>query len=98
MLSRSGGIWFVTVALKGCDAFVFTAGIGENAPIIRKKICERLAWLGIQIDDKANRKNATIISKKGSTILVSVIPTNEEYMIAKHTRNMLDTFKQLITR
>lgn len=75
----------LAAALKGCDAFVFTAGIGEHAPIIRKKICERLAWLGITLDDKANQKNATIISKKNSDIIVSVIPTDEEYMIAQHT-------------
>jgi acetate kinase len=84
----------LAAALKGCDAFVFTAGIGEHAPIIRKKICERLAWLGIKLDDKANKKNATIISKKGSNIVVSVIPTNEEYMIAKHTWSMLQTSKK----
>jgi len=86
----------LAAALKGCDAFVFTAGIGEHAPIIRKKICERLAWLGIKIDDKANKKNAAIISKKGSNILVSVIPTNEEYMIAKHTWSMIKTSKRII--
>ena len=74
--------------LKGCDALVFTAGIGENAAIIRKKICERLDWLGIKIDDKANKNNATIISEKDSNIIVSVIPTNEEYMIAKHTKTL----------
>ncbi len=78
----------LAVALRGCDALVFTAGIGEHAPIIRKKICEHLTWLGIKIDDEANKMNATIISKKDCIIMVSVIPTNEEYMIAKHIWNM----------
>jgi acetate kinase len=76
-------------ALKGCDAFVFTAGIGEHAPIIRKKICERLSWLGIKINAEANKMNSAIISENDSKILVSVIPTNEEYMIAKHTLRMV---------
>jgi len=79
----------LTAALKGCDALVFTAGIGEHAPVIRQKICERLAWLGIKIDGEANKKNASIISEKGCEITVSVIPTNEEYMIAKHSWNLM---------
>ena len=83
----------LAAALKGCDAFVFTGGIGEHASIIRKKICERLSWMGIKIDDNANKTNAAIISKKSSNILVSVIPANEEYMIAKHTWSMLQTPK-----
>ena len=75
----------LSVVLQGCDALVFTGGIGENAPFIRKKIGERLAWLGLKINDDANKNNSNIISAKDSSILVSVIPTNEEYMIAKHT-------------
>jgi acetate kinase len=80
---------FLAVALQGVDAFIFTAGIGENASIVRKKICERLAWLGVKVDDQANANNATIFSEKNSNILVSVIPTNEELMIAKHTKALL---------
>lgn len=75
----------LAVALQGCDVLVFTAGIGENSAIIRKKICERLIWLGIRINDESNINNASIISEKDSNIEVCVIPTNEEYMIAKHT-------------
>lgn len=78
----------LSAALNGCDALVFTAGIGENAPIIRKKICEKLAWMGIKINDKANEMNSVIISDTDNFI-VSIIPTNEEYMIAKHTRNLI---------
>lgn len=80
----------LAVALKGCDALIFTAGIGENSPFTRKKICERLTWLGIHIDDEANIKNSAIISKDDSQIIVSIIPTNEEYMIAKHTLSVVD--------
>lgn len=71
------------VALGGCDALIFTAGIGEHAPLIRKKISEQLSWLGIKMDEEANNNNAIIISAKESTILIGVIPTNEELMIAK---------------
>ncbi|MFA6303179.1 MAG: acetate/propionate family kinase [Legionella sp.] len=78
----------LTAALNGCDALIFTAGIGENSPIIRKKICERLAWLGIKLNDKANEINSGIISSTDS-LLVSIIPTNEEYMIAKHTLDLV---------
>lgn len=80
----------LSAALKGCDALVFTAGIGENAAIIRKKICEHLIWLGIKINDKANETNSVIISDKDSKIMVSVIPTNEEYMIAQHTLSIIE--------
>ncbi len=72
-------------ALGGCDALVFTAGIGEHAPIVRKKIGAHLHWL-IKINDSANQNNDTVISEKESAIRVCVIPTNEEYMIAKHTK------------
>ncbi|KTD09181.1 Acetate kinase (Acetokinase) [Legionella gratiana] len=77
------------VALGGCDVLIFTAGIGEHAPLIRKKISDHLSWLGIKINDEANNNNATIISEKDSTILVSVIPTNEELMIAQHVQAQL---------
>jgi acetate kinase len=74
------------VALKGCDALVFTAGIGEHASLVREKICLHLDWLGIKINQQANQSNATIISDKNSSIIVSVIPTNESYMIANHVK------------
>jgi acetate kinase len=80
----------LTAALNGCDALVFTAGMGENSPIIRKKICERLTWLGVKINNKANEMNSVIISDKGNMI-VCVIPTNEEYMIAQHTLNLISS-------
>ncbi len=76
-------------ALQGCEAIIFTAGIGENSAIVRKKICERLLWLGVVVDENANNNNATIISKRESKVLVGVIATNEEYMIAKHTIDLI---------
>lgn len=77
--------------LKGCDAIVFTAGIGENSAFVRKEICDWLEWLGVVLDDEANQKNKTIISHKTSKIIVAVIPANEEYMIAKHTSSLIKT-------
>jgi acetate kinase len=76
----------LTSALGGLDGLIFTAGIGENAPAIRSAVCERLAWLGLRLDDAANAANAARISTPGSAIEVRVIPTDEEAMIAHHTR------------
>lgn len=76
--------------LKGIDGFVFTAGIGENAAEIRKRVCTELAWLGIEIDDEANEQNSYVISTKNSSIKVCIIPTNEELMIAQHTFEILN--------
>jgi acetate kinase len=73
-------------ALGGLDGLIFTAGIGENAPGIRLAICERLAWFGLRLDDAANAANADRISSPDSTIEIRVIPTDEEAMIAHHTR------------
>lgn len=75
--------------LQGLDTIIFTAGIGENSAIVRKKICERLEWLGVVLDEEANLNNDTVISSSKSRVLVSVIPTNEEYMIAKHSMTLI---------
>jgi acetate kinase len=76
-------------ALEGCDAIIFTAGIGENSAVVRKKICERLTWLGLLLDEDANLNDASVISSSQSSILVSVIPTNEELMIARHVMHII---------
>jgi acetate kinase len=75
--------------MNGCDAIVFTAGIGENVPVVRKKICEWLEWLGIQLDDENNNTNSEIISDLQSKVIIAVIATNEDYMIAKHTKSLI---------
>jgi acetate kinase len=72
-------------ALEGIDGFVFTAGVGENAPAIRSAVVKRLAWLGAELDDEANLRGADVISSNESRIEVRVIATDEELMIAKHT-------------
>ncbi len=79
----------LTAVLKGIDALVFTAGIGENSPVIRQRICEASSWLGIDIDLDANRSNNLRISTQDSKVTVFVIPTNEELMIARHLSKAL---------
>jgi acetate kinase len=75
----------LAAALNGLDALVFTAGIGENAPEIRRRICEASAWLGVELDADANARRETRISSPGSRVSAWVIPTNEELMISRHT-------------
>jgi acetate kinase len=75
--------------LGGLDGLVFTAGIGENSPEIRQRICEASAWLGVELDKEANLHNSSRISNPGSRVSAWVIPTNEELMIARHTGRLL---------
>jgi acetate kinase len=79
----------LAAALGGLDAIVFTAGIGENSRSLRERVCHDASWLGIKLDRDANERNATCISTPGSAVSVHVIPTNEELMIARHTRAVL---------
>ncbi|CAB3772305.1 acetate/propionate family kinase [Paraburkholderia humisilvae] len=71
--------------LGGLDAFVFTAGIGENSVPLRAALCGKLAWLGVKLDAQANTSGGPRISTPDSGVSVWVIPTNEELMIAQHT-------------
>jgi acetate kinase len=79
----------LAAALGGVDAFVFTAGIGENSPTMRARIAEKLAWLGVTFDQGANLAHGPLISRPDSPVKVYVIPTNEELMIARHTLALL---------
>jgi acetate kinase len=76
-------------AMGGIDALVFTAGIGERSGPVRARVGDKLAWLGIEIDEAANAANAVKISTAGSRLPVYVIPTDEERMIALHTRKVM---------
>jgi len=76
-------------AMEGLDSIVFTAGIGENSAMVRAKICERLSWLGVEIDTTANAAHATLISTKSSKISVHVVATNEELVIANATKGLI---------
>ncbi len=79
----------LAAVLGGIDALVFTAGIGENSPEIRRRICDASAWLGIELDSDANRTKQSRISRKDSSVSVWVVPTNEELVIARHTGAVL---------
>jgi acetate kinase len=79
----------LVAAMGGLNTLVFTAGIGENSPQIRQLIADHASWLGIDFDAEANSANASCISHAGSRVSVWVIPTNEELMIARHTRALL---------
>jgi len=84
--------------LGGLDALVFTAGIGENSPLVRKKSCENLEFLGIKIDEEKNRqassKQATEIQTDDSEVKVFCIPTNEELVIALDTKRIIQEAKE----
>lgn len=81
-----------TSTLNGVDAIVFTAGLGENSKNSRKEICSYLSWLGIELDEEQNSKRGEelVISVANSKIKVLVIPTNEELVIARDTKELLD--------
>jgi acetate kinase len=79
----------LAAVLGGLDALVFTAGIGENSPAIRKAVLERSAWLGFELDAAANEANATTIAGPASKLPALVIPTNEELMIARHAVRLM---------
>jgi acetate kinase len=79
----------LAAALGGLDAFVFTAGIGENSASMRARIVEKLAWLGAALDPAANAAGRTSIGAAHSRIGLYVVPTDEELMIARHTLALL---------
>jgi acetate kinase len=79
----------LAAALGGLDAFVFTAGIGENSATIRARIAEKLAWLGVMFDAAANAAQKSLISRPESRVALYVLPSDEELMIARHTFALL---------
>jgi acetate kinase len=84
-------------AMGGLDALVFTAGIGENSPVVRKKCCENLEFLGIQIDDEKNEEAIRVeteIQTDDSSVKVLCIPTNEELVIALDTKRIIEEAKE----
>jgi len=79
----------LAAALGGLDALVFTGGIGENSAQIRERVCRDAAWLGVIVDEAANRNGGPRISTPTGPTTAWVLPTNEELMIARHTRRVL---------
>jgi acetate kinase len=78
----------LAAALGGLDALIFTAGIGENSPHIRERVCRDAAWLGVTLDAAANLAGRPRISAKDSRVSAWTLPTNEELMIARHTQRL----------
>jgi acetate kinase len=79
----------LAAALGGLDALVFTAGIGEHAVEIRRRVCADADWLGVELDEAANAAHGPRITKSGSRTSAWVIPTDEDLMIARHTAALL---------
>ena len=80
----------MAAAMGGIDGLVFCGGIGENSAFIRNRVCERTAWMGIEIDHSRNDAHAQVISTEMSRTTVMVIPTNEELVIARAARELTD--------
>jgi acetate kinase len=78
--------------MNGIDSIIFTAGVGENQANIRKLICEHLKWMGVELDLEANnvKSEEKEISTKNSKVKVWVIPTNEELVIARDTKAIVE--------
>ena len=83
----------LAAALGGLDAIVFTAGIGERGVAIRERVCRQAAWLGVELDAQANARTVRASARATSRVAAWVIPTNEELMIARHTREFLSNAK-----
>lgn len=84
--------WYIgalTAALGGLDGLVFTGGIGEHAAPVRERVCRNLSWLGLELDEAANRAGASRISTGPSRLSAWVVPTDEERMIALHVHELL---------
>src|SRR5262252_5641828 len=87
----------LAAALNGLDAFIFTAGIGENSASIRARVAEKLAWLGVDFDANANKAGGPLISKPHSKVAAYVIGTDEELMIARHTVSFLSQAARVVS-
>ncbi len=79
----------LAAAMQGIDALVFTAGVGEHSAPVRERVCRDAAWLGLEFDAKANQRGGPCISAPGSKVSAWVIPTDEELIIARHTRRLV---------
>src|SRR5262245_45562989 len=79
-----------SAAFGGLDTLVFTGGIGEHGSKIRARICNELEFIGVKLDTDADTSQAPVISATGSVVTVRIMRTNEELMIARHTRGVLE--------
>jgi acetate kinase len=81
----------LAAVLGGLDTLIFTAGIGEHAAPVRKRICHGLEFLGLDVDAERNDRHGPIVSRDGSRVVVRVMKTDEDLMIARHVRHLLST-------
>jgi acetate kinase len=79
----------MATSIAGVDMLVFTGGIGENSPEIRRNICDRLKWMGLSFDDDANTRKQDVISTQESRVEIRILATDEELMIAEHTLELM---------
>jgi acetate kinase len=79
----------LVAALGGLDTLVFTGGVGEHAAPVRQRICDGLAYLGVRLDAARNAAHAAVISTSDASVTVRVMPTDEDWMIARNTRPFL---------
>ncbi len=87
----------MAAAMGGIDALVFCGGIGENSRLVRQRICERLGWMGIELDHARNEQNAFVISAELSRTTVLVLPTDEELVIARAARNAVRAQEEVLS-
>jgi acetate kinase len=80
----------LAAALGGLDALVFTGGIGEHAAPVRERVCEGLGFIGIRLDPDRNAAHAPVISSDAASVIVRVVPTDEDLMVARHTRRLIE--------
>jgi acetate kinase len=88
----------LAAVLEGVEGIVFTAGIGEHSPELRARICRRAAWLGLSLDDAANRDGGPRITRPDSAVAAWVIPTDEEMVIARHTLELVHPSRGAMAR
>ncbi|HZD57734.1 MAG TPA: acetate kinase, partial [Anaerolineales bacterium] len=79
----------LAAVLGGLDTLIFTAGIGENSPAVRQRICQNMAFLGLHLDAQRNDANAAVISREDAPVIVRVMRTDEDLMIARHTYQLI---------
>jgi acetate kinase len=86
----------LAAALGGLDTLVFTGGVGENAPSIRRRICKDMSFIGLAVDPDRNERGEPVISLGDSRVTVRVMKTDEERMIARHTRDLIRGMKDVV--
>jgi acetate kinase len=80
----------LAAALGGLDALVFTGGIGEHSATVRERVCEGLEFLGIRLDPDRNAAHSPVISSDDAAVIIRVVPTDEDLMVARHTRRLIE--------